>query len=124
MSDNLAAKLLLNTENAEVETFDWGQLIWYASRTIGNSEEMTLGKCVIKPGCENPRHYHPNCEEALQVISGQLEHTLGDEVFEMGPGDTIVIPANLIHNARNIGGDEAVMTIVFSTAHRETVGEF
>jgi quercetin dioxygenase-like cupin family protein len=123
MSDNSIAKLLLDAKDVVKEDFDWGQVTWYANRQLGNSEEMTLGRCVIKPGCANPRHYHPNCEEALQVVEGEIEHTLGDEAFTMRPGDTIVIPANLIHNARNIGPGEAVMTIVFSTADRQTVGE-
>ena len=51
-------------------------------------------------------------------------HTLGEEEFEMGPGDTIVIPHDLIHNARNVGPTDAVLTIVFSSAYRETIGEF
>ena len=123
MSNNLTAKLLLSAEDAITEQFDWGQLTWYANRKLGNSQDMTLGKCVIKTGCENPRHHHPNCEEALQVIHGEIEHTLGDDLFTMGPGDTVVIPANMVHNARNIGSGEAVMTIVFSTADRKTVGE-
>ena len=123
MSDNSTAKQLLEAKDAIQEVFDWGQLTWYANGRLGNSQDMTLGKCVIKSGCENPRHYHPNCEEALQVIQGEIEHSLGGELFRMGPGDTIVIPANIVHNARNIGADEAVMTIVFSTAERQTVGE-
>ncbi len=123
MSDNLTEKLLLVAKDAIQEDFDWGQLIWYANRRLGNSQDMTLGQCVIKPGRENPRHHHPNCEEALQVVEGEIEHSLGDELFTMGPGDTIVIPANIVHNARNIGAGEAVMTIVFSSADRQTVGE-
>ena len=38
----------------------------------------------------------------------------------MGPGDTIVIPANVVHNASNDGNDTAIMTIIFSTPDRQT----
>lgn len=124
MSDSLIAKHLLAAQDGEQEEFEWGQLTWYANRKLGNSEEMTLGRCIIKPGQSNPRHHHPNCEEALQVVQGEIEHTLGDEAFKMGPGDTIVIPANIVHNATNVGDSDAIMTIVFSTADRKTVGEF
>ena len=39
----------------------------------------------------------------------------------MGPGDTIVIPANVVHNASNDGDDVAIMTIMFSTPDRQTI---
>jgi quercetin dioxygenase-like cupin family protein len=124
MSSQLVNKPVLAATEAITQTFDWGYLNWFVNAQIGNSSEMTLGKCTIKPGQENPRHYHPNCEEILQVISGTIAHTMGDDVFEMGPGDTIVIPPNIMHNARNVGSQDAVMTIAFSSADRQTIGEF
>jgi quercetin dioxygenase-like cupin family protein len=124
MSDNVIGKPILEARHAIVQDFEWGQLNWFANRQLGNSQTMTLGRCVIKPGCENPRHYHPNCEEILQMVQGNIEHSIGDELFEMGPGDTVVIPPNVKHNARNIGTGDAVMNIAFSSADRQTVGEF
>jgi quercetin dioxygenase-like cupin family protein len=123
MSRKVATGPFLVEEDAVIEHFDWGRLIWYASAGIGNAGEMTLGRCILKPGHENPRHIHPNCEEILQVISGQILHTLGDNSFEMGPGDTICIPQDLVHNARNVGDEEAVLLIAFSSAMRQTQGE-
>jgi quercetin dioxygenase-like cupin family protein len=41
----------------------------------------------------------------------------------MQAGDTIAIPANIVHNAHNVGSEEAVMTIVFSTPDRQARGE-
>lgn len=114
---------ILTANNAIQEHFDWGQLTWFAGSHLGNSEAMTLGQCRIKVGCENPRHYHPNCEEILYLVKGQITHTLGEESMTMTSGDTIVIPSKLIHNARNIGDEEAVMIIAFSTGDRQTVGE-
>jgi quercetin dioxygenase-like cupin family protein len=124
MSRNIATGPIIMANDAIVEHFDWGRLVWFASGSIGNSDAMTLGRCIMKPGHENPRHTHPNCEELLQVISGRILHTLADESFEMGPGDTIAIPQDVVHNARNIGAEDAVLTIVFSSAMRQTQGEF
>lgn len=112
--------LIMQAQDAVLQTFEWGQLRWFANGQIGNSQTMTVGQCLIKPGCANFRHSHPNCEEILQVTSGQIIHSLADESFPMGPGDTIVIPPNIVHNARNVGEDDAVMTIVFSTPERKT----
>lgn len=111
---------LLSAANATVQEFDWGELVWYASGTLGNSESMTFGRAVLKAGYSNFRHSHPNCEEILHVLSGRILHSLGDALFPMGPGDTISIPANVVHNASNDGDETAVMTIVFSSADRQT----
>ncbi len=124
MSNKPLNKPVVKANEAVVQEFDWGQLHWFANGKLGNSGEMTLGQCVIKPGCENPRHLHPNCEEILYVISGTIAHSLEDDSFEMGPGDTVVIPPNLMHNARNVGSETAVMMIAFSAPERQTEGEF
>ena len=89
-----------------------------------NSDRLTTGICVIKPGQCNPNHQHPNCEEALHVLAGRIAHALpgGGEV-EMGPGDTITLPPNASHSARNIGDGDAVLFICFSSADRKVVGE-
>jgi quercetin dioxygenase-like cupin family protein len=124
MNNGLNGKHILQAKDVVIQVFDWGELHWYASKQIGNSNLMTIGKCILKPGCENPRHYHPNCEEVLQVIRGSIQHTFGDDVFEMEAGDTIVVPSNIVHNARNVSSEDAIMTIAFSSAERQTVGEF
>ena len=41
----------------------------------------------------------------------------------MGPGDTISIPSGALHNASNLGTDEAIFVISFSAPDRQTVGE-
>lgn len=67
----------------EVICFDqpWGSLIWLASREIGNSTTMTFGRVVIAADQENPRHCHPNCDEILHLLSGRIEHCLGEQRF-------------------------------------------
>jgi quercetin dioxygenase-like cupin family protein len=101
----------------------WGRLEWMVSGAIGNSDTMTVGRCTIDPGQQNPPHYHPNCDEVLHVVSGTIDHRLGDEQLPMSAGDTISIPAGTVHNARNVGSEPAILMIAFSTPDREVVGE-
>ncbi len=108
----------------EYLTFDWGRINWTVARSLGNSDTLTFGLVTIKAGQANPRHRHPNCDEILHVISGRIEHSLGDERFVMNAGDTISIPTGLWHNAKAIGAEDAQMVICFSSADRETEGEF
>ena len=116
------AKILRSIECETVEA-DWGCLTWYASGELGNSDEMTVGKCVIRPGCENPLHSHPNCSEVLVVLQGKIVHTIewGQEV-ELDQGDVITLPPDLSHKARNVAGEDAILFIAFSSGNRRTKG--
>ena len=55
------------------------------------------------------------------TISLPLATRMG--AVELTVGDTISIPANLAHQARNVGVGDAVLMIVFTSAHREVQGE-
>ncbi|MFZ4657070.1 MAG: cupin domain-containing protein [Caldilineaceae bacterium] len=106
----------------ETSEHAWGSITWFVSKGQENAAELTVGQCIIKPDCANPRHYHPNCEEVLHVLAGTIAHTLaGKERVIMQPGDTITIPPQVVHNAQNIGDQEALVLICFSTAERQAV---
>jgi len=115
--------MICKKEQNKFEKTPWGSLTWFASEKIGNSKLQTVGRCVIDAGQCNPRHYHPNCEEILYVLEGSVLHTFGDESLEMEAGDTITVPAGIMHNAINNGSGQAVMHITFSSADRQTVAE-
>lgn len=111
-------------EKHRTERYDWGEITWFVSRELGNSECLTVGRCVLNPGFANPRHRHPNCEEVLHVLQGQIVHTInGGKEVEMIAGDTITIPAHVPHNARNVGDLDAILLLCFSSAERQAVKE-
>ena len=111
-------------DSYKVERYDWGELTWYVSKEQGNSKGLTIGKCLLNPGFANPRHSHPNCEEVLHVLQGKIVHTIeGGKEVEMLEGDSITIPPNTPHCARNVGDLDAVLLICFSSAERQVVGE-
>jgi len=114
---------LIHPDDAETHDFDWGQINWLASGGRGNAQQMTFGRVIIKAGCSNPMHWHPECEEILYLLSGKLAHDIGDKTYEMFPGDSIVIPPDTEHCARSIGDEDAVMLVVYPTPQREVRNE-
>jgi mannose-6-phosphate isomerase-like protein (cupin superfamily) len=104
-----------------VEEMPWGRLVWQVAGDLGNSETLTVGRCILDPGEANNRHVHPECDEVLEVLSGSIVHTWDDREVPMEVGDTISIPAGVVHNARNVGAERAELLIVFSTAYRTAV---
>ncbi len=98
---------------------DWGSLTWMANEELTQTAGITLGRTVIRPGKCNPRHCHPNCEEVLYLMKGQLRHSVGDRLIDMRAGDTISIPAGVYHNAVNTGTEDADMIVAFSSGKRD-----
>lgn len=94
---------------------------WLFSGQTTPGAEQTLGYVVIQPGQKNPLHAHPNCEEVLYLISGQLDHSLEDAVHRLNPGDAIRVPAGVKHDARCVGDEPAAMIVCYSVANREMV---
>ncbi len=115
--------VVLPRSDVKVEPQPWGSLEWYASRAIGNSAKVTIGQATISPGKQNPVHWHPNCDEVLHVVRGHIMHRVGDKEYEMRAGDTVVIPEGILHNARNIGTEDAVLAVSFNSADRVAIGE-
>jgi quercetin dioxygenase-like cupin family protein len=102
---------------------EWGSLSWFASRALSGTARLTVGRVVIKRGQNNPRHAHPNCEEVLYLLAGELEHTVGGGSVRLRPGDALVVKPNVFHNARSVGEQDAEMLVIFSSGDREFVAE-
>jgi quercetin dioxygenase-like cupin family protein len=94
---------------------------WLFSGQTAPGAEQTLGYVVIEPGAKNPLHAHPNCEEVLYLIAGELEHSLDGAVYRLGPGDAIRVPAGAKHDAKSVGTEPAAMVVCYSVPNREMV---
>jgi quercetin dioxygenase-like cupin family protein len=70
----------------------------------------------VAPGKGVPRHTHTREDEALFVLSGELEATVGDEIFTLRAGDTLMAPRNIPHQLRNPGEVANHYVIMFSPA--------
>jgi len=107
----------------EVPTESYGEasIHWLVNRAACGSRELTLGETTLPPGGRNPLHRHPNCEEAMYVLEGEIEHVVeGTPNLRLGAGEAICIPRNLRHQAINIGVGPARLLVAFSSPERET----
>jgi quercetin dioxygenase-like cupin family protein len=104
----------------------WGTLRWLANHALSGSA-ITVGRVIIYKGQRNPRHSHPNCEEVLYLLAGRLIHSVGSQTVTLNAGDTLAIPAGVVHNAQSVGDVDADMIVTYSSGHRdflpETAGE-
>jgi glyoxylate utilization-related uncharacterized protein len=61
-----------------------------------------------------PRHTHTREDEVYFVLEGELEVTVGDKIFVLGPGDTLLAPRDIPHKLRNSGNTTNHYLLVFS----------
>ena len=60
----------------------------------------------------------------LILAQGTIEHTgPNGKTVVMRAGDVASIPPHVVHHARNIGADDALIWISFSSATHETITE-
>jgi quercetin dioxygenase-like cupin family protein len=82
------------------------------------SAEMTFAYYAIDAGASLHEHSHPN-EEVWNVLSGELEITIGADEHRLGPGAAAIVPPNTAHSVRSL---TASIVIVVDQGVRTGVG--
>lgn len=64
--------------------------------------EVSVIRQRQEPGAAGPPHLHDR-EEVLVQLSGSARVAVGEEVFELSPGDAPVVPADAEHRVEGVG---------------------
>ncbi len=64
---------------------------------------QSLAEAIVAPGQETLLHKHLRTEELYHITAGRGLMTLGEQCFEVGIGDTVLIPPGTPHCIRNLG---------------------
>ena len=65
-------------------------------RVLAWGERLMLVEFTFERGVELAMHTHPH-EQLSHMVSGEMEFRLGDEVYTLYPGDSLLIPSGLRH---------------------------
>ena len=82
------------------------------SRKIVTGEKLMIARMKFKDGFVVPLHKHIH-EQVTQVISGKMRFWFGEnkeQTMDLEPGDVVVIPPNVPHEALMIGEAEGIDT--------------
>jgi quercetin dioxygenase-like cupin family protein len=91
---------------------------WLMEDAIAPDAGLSLARMTVAPGVTSEPHRHPNCTEAIHMLSGQVLQRKGADWVRLAAGDTILVPAGAIHQTRNIGPETAVLMVAYSAGAR------
>ena len=84
---------------------------------VDNTElkDLVVSKTILHPGKCTTGHDHPGQEEVYQFTSGPGLMRVGDEKFEVGPNDVVLIPDGDFHKVwNNSDTEDLVFVCVFN----------
>lgn len=80
-------------------------------KTLVYGDKTLTAEFRLAKGSQLPLHSHPQ-EQTGYLISGRMRFFIGGEVYDVEPGDSWCVPANVEHRAEIL--EDAVAVEVFS----------
>lgn len=107
----MAGKFVVASE-IEPEVLDWGRLRWLSNPPFTGAKDLTVIAVSLAPGKGHDFHKHPDQEEVIYVVAGEVEQWVDREKRVLGPGDSAFLPAGTVHASFNVGKVEASIVAI------------
>ena len=96
-------------------TFQIGKITIHVKVSAAdNNGAYTLMEAFVPPGSGASLHRHPTYDDVHFVLEGRYACQLGEETFELGPGEMMFAPRGTAHSFKSIGPDMGHELIVSS----------
>jgi transcriptional regulator with XRE-family HTH domain len=81
------------------------------STTI-NDQHLDFVILTLQPNASRPM-VSTDAYEFKLLLKGKVEYVIGNELYLMEEGDTLLFDATVLHNPRNIGDGEAILLVAY-----------
>ena len=78
------------------------------------AQQIVTIEAIFFPDKCHSFHYHPNQEEVIYVLEGELEQWIEDRKMIMHPGDSAFIPAGVVHASFNSSDKDVKILAILS----------
>ena len=95
-------KKFLVASELEFVNLDWGMQQWFSDPKTTGAEELVVISVEIFPGFGHNFHKHPDQEESIFVLEGEIEQWLETESKILKKGDSAFIPKGMVHASFNV----------------------
>ena len=90
-----------HSSEARCEQVPWGTLAWFSSPDSTGTRNLVVVEVRFDPDSGHDFHKHPNQEEVIYVVEGEIEQWVGPEKRTLGAGDSAFIGKNEVHASFN-----------------------
>jgi quercetin dioxygenase-like cupin family protein len=104
----------ITSEDIERESFEWGESGWVARPSLTGSTGLCVMDVTLSPGQGHAFHRHPEQEEIIWVREGRIEQWLEQDKQELGPGEAVYIPTNVVHASFTVGDEDAKLSVILT----------
>jgi quercetin dioxygenase-like cupin family protein len=94
---------------ASLVTYQQGQIV---SRTLVQNRGVSLTLFAFDTGEEISSHESKG-DAMVQVLDGRAKITIGDGVYQLSAGETVVMPAGVPHALEAVEPFKMLLTVVF-----------
>lgn len=91
---------------------DWGALAWFSGPAQSGSKNLVVLEVTLNPGCGHNFHKHPQQDELIYVMEGQIEQWIDRNRRVLEPGDSAYIGAGVVHASFNLGKEPAKLVAI------------
>jgi quercetin dioxygenase-like cupin family protein len=88
------------------------RLGWLSNPTSTGAKHLTVLEGTFFPGKGHSFHYHADQEELIYVVSGTVEHWIEQDKRTLRPGDSVFMPAGVVHATFNTGAEDATVIAI------------
>jgi quercetin dioxygenase-like cupin family protein len=106
-------------EETEVERLPGKTHHWFCKPGMVKDTNLMFVRAQLPPGEAHAFHFHPKMEEILYVLSGTAEQWVERENKIMRAGDSLYLPAGIVHGTYNAGSDTLDFLAILSPAKSE-----
>jgi quercetin dioxygenase-like cupin family protein len=107
----MAGKFVTSDE-AKREQSTWGSLAWFSSPTASSARELVVLELTLSSGNYHNFHKHPNQEEVIYVLEGEIEQWIDRERRLLRAGDSAFIAPDVVHASFNVSNREAKLLAI------------
>jgi quercetin dioxygenase-like cupin family protein len=103
-------------DGTEVEKLPGKTHYWHCKPGMVKDTNLMFVRAQLPPGEAHKFHFHPAMEEILYVLSGTAEQWVEKEKRVMKTGDSLFLPAGVIHGTYNASDDTLDFLAVLAPA--------
>lgn len=112
----------ITEKEAIQEEFKGRTNFWMCRPEITNAKDLQISRAVLPPGeCHN-FHHHPELEEAIYVLEGEVEQWVGEEKQVLQVGEVAHMLPGVVHATFNATDRDAVILAILTPGSQ--VGPF